>query len=535
MLPQAEAGCKGIDEKFRIPKMFGGTFGRIRCILSPNMRPFETALLFFITATFVSLVWSRGRKHAIVAACFAAILGAIQILVEKYRWAMLPAYTLVLVFLPWSVSMRRSPEPKAGWIPKLIRGVAIVLIALGCVLAIALPLIFPVFSFPTPTGSHAIGSRLYSFVDPNRKDRIGDLPDAPREIFVQVFYPAQPAQGAKPMPYMPATQDSPGRLFLEYAQLPTFLLDHLSLVSTHTYENAPIVTQEKPFPVIVFNPGYVGYAAQNQTQFEELASHGYVVFSICHPGESVLCVAPDGRAIPYSKKRTSKFLDDSVASADEWNAYVKALGDSSTSVQRRDDAARAFLKKQATAAESLAFWVEDTRFFLEQLKKPVKDDIFNGHIDTDHLGIMGMSFGSGVVSAICSTDPRCKAGAVLDGTGGLSDFDRQTKAPFLMMYSEQAPGANDFVFDRAEGPAYRVLVRGSLHFNFTDFNFFSPLFRQVEFLGKIDPHRMAHVTNSYVLGFFEQHLRGKPNSLLDGTSTPFTEVDFKIRKGSPER
>jgi hypothetical protein len=61
-----------------------------------------------------------------------------------------------------------------------------------------------------------------------------------------------------------------------------------------------------------------------------------------------------------------------------------------------------------------------------------------------------MSLGGGATSEFCKADTRCRAGINIDG---LQYGERQREnhnVPFLTMYSDEAPGVNDFLMSNSE-------------------------------------------------------------------------------------
>src|SRR6478736_6977736 len=54
-----------------------------------------------------------------------------------------------------------------------------------------------------PSGSFAAGRVIYHWVDPTRTEDLSKVPSTPREIMVDVWYPAAPAKGAQTAPYLP--------------------------------------------------------------------------------------------------------------------------------------------------------------------------------------------------------------------------------------------------------------------------------------------------------------------------------------------
>ena len=132
----------------------------------------------------------------------------------------------------------------------------------------------------------------------------------------------------------------------------------------------------------------------------------------------------------------------------------------------------------------------------------------------------------GVASGqFCLDDRRCRAGLNLDGipqSGSMIDGTLQR--PFLMVYSARPgrDGASDVIYRRAASPYYRVNVRDTLHLDFSDMAFWSPL-RDRKILGAMAPARAAAITRQVVREYFDQELNGQPSGILAG-STQLPEV-----------
>ncbi len=68
------------------------------------------------------------------------------------------------------------------------------------------------------------------------------------------------------------------------------------------------------------------------------------------------------------------------------------------------------------------------------------------------------------------------------------------------------------------------------HLNFTNTPYFSPLAPLLGFAGTIEAQRAYNIVNAYSLAFFDQHLEGRPATLLDGLSKQYPEVFFEMRQ-----
>ncbi|MBN2246460.1 MAG: hypothetical protein JW755_11520 [Candidatus Aminicenantes bacterium] len=68
-------------------------------------------------------------------------------------------------------------------------------------------------------------------------------------------------------------------------------------MKTNSSRDVPISSKEKKYPVLIFSHGWGEHYSQNTILMEELASHGYIVFSIAHHYECKFSSYPDGRFI----------------------------------------------------------------------------------------------------------------------------------------------------------------------------------------------------------------------------------------------
>ena len=198
------------------------------------MRPIEILvsaanLLTFFALTFPQIRTAHWTSYGIF---IALLLVFAQIMFEGPRWQMAPAYALTgLFFLVWLLLTRTSILAGPLFANKPVLGVTIGFSLLGLLISIALPMLLPVFRFPPPSGPYQIGTLTYHWIDANRQERFGTALNAPRELMVQVWYPAKEEATAAHVPYV----ENPA-IFVSIAQLlhlPGFTFDHLKYVTTH--------------------------------------------------------------------------------------------------------------------------------------------------------------------------------------------------------------------------------------------------------------------------------------------------------------
>ncbi len=497
------------------------------------MRPLETVVLLALAPVVLALFRpAGGRPRWIPLAALAAVAGSVlHLLIEGYRWQMVPAYLLTTALLPGTLRvLRRSgaAAPPVAQGRKWLRVVGAAVVLLLFALAALIPAMMPVFELPKPSGEFPVGTTRFSLLDAARDETFTADPADKRELLVHVWYPAQPAPDSRPEPLWGDPEVLARRLARSIG-MPFFLFDHFSLVRTHAYRDAALADSRRSYPVLIFSHGYnQGVPVQNTVQMEELASHGYVVFSIGHSYESLALLHPDGRIVEVSQGQTQRVLGELRKSV----PLIRQMLDSPDAAER-ERLMQKVSDSGPTLTASVGVWTADTRFVLEQLarldgaKEPRQ---FTGRLDLGRVGVFGMSFGGTVATDFCLTDSRCRAGINLDGLqfGPAAMPGTALKVPFMFMASGLL---NDPVFRRAQASAWYLTVKSATHLNFSDFSLISPLFSKLGLLGPIRGQRMEAIMNAYILAFFDQHLRDAPAALLTGPSPDYPEVALQQRAG----
>ncbi|MDQ0193625.1 alpha/beta hydrolase family protein [Paenibacillus wynnii] len=457
------------------------------------------------------------KRYMVVSLAFSTLLTLLQPLVEGYRWQMVTTYLLTL-FL-WGIAVKGRAKAqnakerkyqRSGW-KKTLLGLLAVIYAL---IAGMLPVFMPVFSFESLTGSYAVGTVSYHWIDPKRGEAYSDNPKDHRELMVQVWYPSpEGEQGEKNsyVPYLPQFSQEISKQF----GIPAFLFDYLHLVKTHSTVQSKLSEAATKYPIVLFSPGLGGTRFQNMFQVEELASHGYIVVGMEHPYHTVATVFPDGHTTGFRKMN---LMD--LSASDKMTSEIM---------------------------------VKDIQFVLDQIESLNRDDStgrFKGRFDLDRIGIMGHSIGGAAAAQMLLLDPRVKAGINMDGTFfGEPIPESGFKKPFMLMNSElpaatetekQPPqemldkfgltleGFNsitkDFVARKQNSLAdggYQLTIRHTQHFSYSDFYMYSPLLQWME---GISPKHEHQIINAYTVAFFDQFLQNKPSSLLNGISQPYPEA-----------
>ncbi|AEW99148.1 alpha/beta hydrolase [Streptantibioticus cattleyicolor] len=135
---------------------------------------------------------------------------------------------------------------------------------------------------PVPTGPHPVGVTALHLVDHSRPDPWEAIPV--REVMVTVHYPARAVDG-RPLArvFSPGAARVFGEIDAYVHHLPASGVDWAA-VTGHAHLGAPALGHRRP--VLLHSPGGLDPRTIGTSFAEELASHGYVVVTVDHPGDA---------------------------------------------------------------------------------------------------------------------------------------------------------------------------------------------------------------------------------------------------------
>ncbi|MFE6777195.1 alpha/beta hydrolase family protein [Streptomyces sp. NPDC057702] len=346
---------------------------------------------------------------------------------------------------------------------------------------------------PRPTGRYAVGRDTLHLVDTRREDPW--VPTADRELMTSVYYPAAPHTGSR-VRYQ--TEAEAKALLDAQGDIGKLLTPReLSTTRTHSREDARPLRAGGPYPLVVLSPGYTMQRTSLTVLAEDLASRGYVVATVDHAYESGGSSFPGGR-----------LLD--CVSCDQVLP---------TRELRRVSDSRA----------------RDVSFLLDELSGPRASWRHADLIDDRRVGMAGHSIGGAGTAATMAADQRVRAGVNLDGSLFTPIPDKGLDGrPFLLVSSDQVltpPDPDDTSWEdgwkRLDGWKRWLSVTGSGHLSFTDWPVLGDQLGYTDPKAPLSGTRSQQITRAYVGAFFDQHLRGVPQPLLDGPSPAHPEVVFE--------
>jgi hypothetical protein len=386
-------------------------------------------------------------------------------------------------------------------------------------------------TLPPATGPFAVGKVTVHWTDESRIEPLSPNHE-PREVMVDIWYPAEPSNAA-PAEYLDAAGYEKA---MGADGFQSFFRDASETlrqgVKTHAFAAAPYARSAKQSPVLIFSPGGGMVREIYAAQFEDLASHGYVVAAISHPYDAIVTLFPNGRHIAYSEQR--------------WPKPPSLEGEANLN--------------------QLEWHANDMRFVLDELTRANLAGSsalpFAGHLDLTHVGAFGHSFGGIAAGHACQLDRRFKAcvnedGTVakrplfLDGRGWAMDqafmlilHDPPTRpltdeqAAQMKMPRERIEAmvkrldADQETALRNTGKgSYRVRLRSekASHMDFSDL----PLLGARE---RADAEKRAAIlatVRSYMVTFFDKYLRGMKPALLD--QPPTSEFIEAVQRFQPAK
>lgn len=381
--------------------------------------------------------------------------------------------------------------------------------------------------YPEPTGPYPVGVRDFEFVDtkyPADRDQDAER----RRLMVRVWYPAV-AEGERRQYFEGRELEVLGRSVIK--ALSVFipneaLLDPLAEVLTHSYVNAPIAKDIDNIPTLVFSHGGLSYVSQNTSLMEDLASHGYLCFSVSHPGGSSGVVYPNGDEVAYDPVYRDAILS-LVANPDPEGRGSKDIGNRYKAALRLVD--------DGGLGPWAPRWRDDMVAVADFIEAPSAESSLTEIIakaNLQKLAYFGMSYGASAAVSAAQIDKRAVAAVNLDGTHFLSDvLGIDVRVPLLVLSSEPLESySNEFFFEPLESMGnrediIRIKIPEVTHMELFDIMFLPASYReQLPGGGRAQGMRIHETISGFIRGFFDHYLKGKDNGYPKVLFERFPEV-----------
>ena len=372
-------------------------------------------------------------------------------------------------------------------------------------------------TLPIPTGKYFIGVTYLNFIDDNRKELFDNNQESNREITVKVWYPSD--NESNPEPYF---LDAESEFAIKYLQFPEIFKN----LRTNSSRDVPMSSKENKYPILIFSHGFGEHYSQNTILMEELASHGYILFSISHHYECKFSSFPDGRLIylDMNSQRFQKIMQEQQNP--KAMELLQKMYNASNDEERMQVLVETSNALPTILTESPKYWAEDISFFMDQLESMNNENkILKDKLNLGRIGVFGMSLGGMATSEICLTDKRIKAGINIDGGlfGTLVNVKHQT--PFMFLNSKRFLGYGKLFIGESTVDCYSLSVKDSDHYNFSDYSVY-PVPSVSFLLGTIDGEKTIEIMNVIVLAFFDKYLKENNDINLTEQAKIYPEIEI---------
>ena len=452
---------------------------------------FFELLFLLVSILLLTLISFFGEQRKFHIRCFQIGLGTVifHFIFEIVRWQM--AFCFLVFILMALVLLKRSSSHIVLRILGFTSG--LILITTSGFYALMMPII----ELPAPSGDYKIGTTNYTITDETRREIQTEDPNDIRELFVEVWYPAN-LEGVEDIPDVKPLWEE---LYTGDMDRVSFFMNYLQGIDTHSCPDVPPYSDNGTFPVILFNHGLQMFTSQSTLLMEHLASHGYVIVSIAHPYESLRVNLPKaGTVLPEFITSMEKF-QEAMIWIEKTSAPIRTARDSMRNVQNKEDRGQIMLRAIENSEMNMVVseWEKDNRFVLDHLMSSISDKLtFQNIMDTSRIGIMGMSIGGATATEFSKADDRIKAAINIDGLQYGKRNEEALHVPFMMIYSKDGKGTNEFLQSKSQADYHECTIIKARHADFTDMAFIWPIMRMYGQLGDIPAERMGLLTNKVI-------------------------------------
>jgi hypothetical protein len=353
--------------------------------------------------------------------------------------------------------------------------------------------------WPDPKGQYPVGTTRFVWVDSSRADPTAPTPGALRQVIVQLWYPAarpQAGRAASAAPYMLEFDGLKEALARDPDLAPH--VDAFATLATGAGLDAAISTASQRYPVVAFSHGLGAPRAIYTSFVMRLASAGYVVAAIDHPGMGLVAL-PGGRlaepADPLGQQAPA-----AVRAKPEDQRYTYWLTE-------------------------VLYISADQRFTLDKLTElgaAHGATQFANRLDMSRIAMIGHS--RGFVSTTCAADRRIKACVNIEGDPDFPQRRAGLPQPFMTVRnpSDSFPSITA-PFKAVHNPAYDIVVQDANHNSVTDLGLLGYRGAGSPDARAAAAHRLDIIV-TYVTAFLDETLRGRPSAMLHATVSPYANV-----------
>lgn len=344
--------------------------------------------------------------------------------------------------------------------------------------------------FPKPMGQYQVGTIEYDVTDYNREDVNGQMREI-RKLPVKVFYPAQ-AEGAEAEKYL---SRQAAEAVVKMYRCKAFEEDTLR---TYCYRDA--VPVEGSFPVVIYNHGLNGYVQQNTVLCSDLASMGYIVVSISHPGEAAAVKYEDGSYDFYDTSFNKRIIDPMFQGCIEQMKIFKSKDEPKKVLDRFNIFQKTYCRLLINVVSE---WDLDSVAVLDDLEKKNQGDwLLSGKMLLEQVGAIGHSLGGSTALHLLS-DRRVACAVNMDGAVFGDHSGNDFGKPTLTIGCLENRNVELGGFLHNSAPSFLVYLDDMKHVGFMDVKYFPGAKRMI---GAADPELVRKIVSECHHVFLHHYL-----------------------------
>lgn len=371
----------------------------------------------------------------------------------SFRWYALSIMLTIMAALSatWLLTSKRRPEKLFRKKKAVLHCVSMLLLLSVCILP---GILFPQYQMPTPTGSYAVETAVYTYTDENRTNPFANTAEN-RQVTAEFWYPK---------------------------------------------------AADKTFPLVLFSHGAFGVRASNTSTYIELASHGYVVCALDHPYHSFFSKSNEGSITLVSMDFMQEVMDSNKTNVytpeSEYALFQKWMGLRAGDLSFVLDT---ILKNVGTDMDSVYQLIDGNRI-------GVMGHSMGGAASV----LMGRLYPS--IGAVVNIDGPYFSEIVYNpSTDDFEASGTPYTTPILNIYSDDVwrqLGSNpvyagNVVVSENENTTQTVYIQGAKHMSLTDLSIVSPFLSEMLQGGRATVDALDCVTtmNEAILDFFNGSLK----------------------------
>jgi hypothetical protein len=480
------------------------------------MRPFEIILVCASLAFLIRVVIFPNSKNIWLPIILLSAFAILQIINEGIRWQVFPSYFLGLLLAIIAFLGK-----------KIIRKMLLFFASLTFIVAVFLPVLFPVFTFDKPTGKYQIGTITYHFTDSLRNEIFTKNVYQKREMMVQIWYPTDQKTNKHFAPYLEDSKTITAALAEQFGY-PAIFFSHLKYIKSNAILNAAVSRIKENYPVLIYLTGVNGSRQFSTFQIQELVSQGYIVAGIDNPGAVASVCFPDGRTInglPLEK--------------------IKALIDQSFENLPTTPALNNIDFKDGI----IPYFSDDVSSVINCLQKINENDLQNiltQRIDLSKIGVFGVSLG-GIVAAEASVkDDRIKACLIMESRISKNVMKMGIQIPTMIItrraetmrlerkksggWTEKDIETHQYtmknIYDRIPSDGYFIQIPEIFHIDFLDIPLWFPFGKYIGLTGEMKTKKAHQIINDLSVAFFDKALMGVSSEFLKYPNKKYPDIVY---------